>query len=50
MKGTAETGATYFLSLGCDANEAFYWSATTGFTINSSNATSAATCDWMIIR
>lgn len=50
--GTAEVNATYFVTLGCSASETFWWSAkgTGGFTLNSSNATSAATCDWHLIR
>lgn len=49
---TAETDATYFIVLGSDTNETFWWSAkgTGGFTINSSNAASTAVVNWVLIR
>jgi hypothetical protein len=50
--GNAEKNTTYSINLGCAANETFYFSskATSGFTINSSNASSTAACDWSISR
>lgn len=50
--GENEPDANYMLALGCDANETIRWSskATTGFTLTSSNASSTATCDVIVIR
>lgn len=50
--GTAESDTSYFIVLSGNANETFYWSSKTvsGFTINSSNGSSTATVDWMIVR
>lgn len=47
-----EPTTSYSILLAGDANETFYWAskATTGFTINSSNGTSTANVDWVIIR
>ena len=49
--GTAEPDANYNIYLSGDANETFYWSskATTGFTITSSNGSSTANVDWLIV-
>ena len=49
--GTPEPNASYFISLGCNANKTFWWSAkaTTGFTINASTSSSDS-CDWILIR
>jgi hypothetical protein len=50
--GVAEANATYYVALGCTADETFRWSAkgTGGFTITSSNGSSTATCDWILVR
>jgi hypothetical protein len=50
--GTAESDATYFVVITGDVDENFWVTskATTGFTINSSNATSTAVVDWVLIR
>jgi len=50
--GTAEPDASYFIAISADKNETFWVTgkATTGFTINSSNASSVATIDWILIR
>lgn len=50
--GTAEPDASYYIALSGSANETFYWASkgTGGFTINSSNGSSTATVDWIIIR
>lgn len=47
-----EADASYYVSLSGSANETFWVTAkaTTGFTINSSNAASTATVDWHLIR
>jgi Pectate lyase superfamily protein len=49
---TAEADASYYLTLSGSAGETFWVSskATTGFTLNSSNATSTAVVDWHLIR
>jgi hypothetical protein len=49
---TAEPDASYFVALSASANETFWVTGkgTGGFTLNSSNATSAATVDWIIVR
>ena len=50
--GTAESDTSYYVSISGDANET-YWitsKATGGFTINSSNASSTATVDWVLVR
>ena len=48
----AEVNAAYFLFLSGDTNETFNWSAkaTGGFTITSSNGSSTAKVDWLLIR
>lgn len=50
--GTAEPDANYHIALGGNAAESFYWSAkaTSGFTISSSNASSTAIVNWILIR
>jgi len=50
--GTNEPNATYYVALSGSANETFWVTskATTGFTINSSNGSSTATVDWLLIR
>jgi hypothetical protein len=50
--GTAETNTSYRIVLSGNAGETFSWAskATGGFTINSSNASSTATVDWLIYR
>jgi len=50
--GTAEPDATYFVAISGNVEETFWITAkaTTGFTINSSNATSTATVDWVLMR
>jgi hypothetical protein len=50
--GTAELDANYFVSISGNASQTFWVTAksTGGFTLNSSNATSTATVDWMLIR
>ena len=50
--GENEPDANYMLMLGCNADERFSWSskATTGFTLTSSNASSTATCDVLVVR
>jgi len=50
--GTAETDTSYRINLSGNAAETFYWSSTStsGFTINSSNASSTATVNWSIQR
>jgi parallel beta-helix repeat protein len=50
--GTNEPDATYFLSISGDTEETFWWDtkAAGGFNLNSSNATSTAIVDWMLIR
>jgi hypothetical protein len=47
-----EVDGNYLIQLAGNANEVFWWSArgTTGFTINSSNATSTAIVHWWISR
>lgn len=48
-----EASTAYFVALGCDTNaEHFTWAskAVNGFTITSSNASSTAKCDWILIR
>jgi hypothetical protein len=42
---------SYSITLGGNANETFWWSAKAvgGFTINSSNAVSVATVDWIVV-
>lgn len=48
----AETDSTYFIAISGSANETFWVTskATTGFTLNSSNAASTATVNWILIR
>lgn len=48
----AEPDANYFVQLGSSANETIWWTSRTasGFTLNSSNATSTATVHWFIER
>lgn len=48
----AEADADYFVQLTGSAAESFSWSSkgTSGFTITSSNVSSNATVDWMILR
>jgi hypothetical protein len=48
---TNEPDANYNIYLSGDANETFYWAskAVGGFTINSSNGSSTANVDWVII-
>lgn len=48
----AEPDATYFLALSCSAQEIISTSSkgTAGFTLTSSNATSTAVVDWILIR
>lgn len=43
---------SYYIALGGGANETFWWSAkaTTGFTMNSSNAASTASVNYMVMR
>jgi hypothetical protein len=50
--GTAEPDASYYVIVTGDVNETFWITskATGGFTINSSNGSSTATVDWMLIR
>jgi hypothetical protein len=50
--GTAEPNVTYQVFIGAQANETFWVTAkaTSGFTINSSNATSTAVVSWLLIR
>lgn len=50
--GTAETNASYYIATGCSAAEAISVSskATTGFTVTSSNGSSTAVVDWVLIR
>lgn len=50
--GTAETNSTYFVAISGSANETFWVTSkgTGGFTLNSSNASSTATVDWVLIR
>jgi len=50
--GTAEADSTYFVALSSDSNETFWVTskATTGFTLNSSNASSVAVVDWILVR
>lgn len=50
--GEDEPDSLYFITLGGNANESFYTAnkATTGFDIKSSNASSTATVDWMLMR
>ena len=50
--GTNEPDATYFIVLGGDTAETFTWAskAVGGFTINSSNGSSTAVVDWVLIR
>jgi hypothetical protein len=50
--GTAETNTSYFVAINGSANETFWVTskATGGFTLNSSNATSTAVVDWILIR
>lgn len=47
-----EPDANYFIEISSNANETIWWSSpsTTGFTLNSSNATSTATVHWFIVR
>ena len=48
----AETDNSFYMSLSCNAN-AKYWvtnKAPSGFTINSDNVASTATCDWIMVR
>ena len=47
-----EVSNAYFVTLGCNASETFWWSLkkTNGFRINSSNPNSTAVCDWIMIR
>lgn len=49
---TAQPDTSYYLILSGDTAETFNWSskATSGFTANSSNASSTATVDWAIVR
>lgn len=51
--GEDEPDTNYLIvGLSCDKQETFSWSAlaTTGFTLTSSNASSTATCSFMIVR
>ncbi|HWI68872.1 MAG TPA: hypothetical protein VNS88_10910, partial [Nitrospiraceae bacterium] len=50
--GEAEPDANYFITLACDKAETIYWTgkASGGFNLNSSNASSTATCDVGIYR
>lgn len=50
--GENEPDTNYMLMLGCNADERVSWSskATTGFTLTSSNASSTATCDVLVVR
>jgi len=50
--GEAEPDASYFVMLGCNADERIYWTDKTpeGFTLRSSNPASTATCDVLIVR
>lgn len=51
--GEDEPDANYFITgLSCNAQETVSWSnkATTGFTLTSSNGSSTASCDFMIVR
>lgn len=50
--GTAEPNNSYFITLAGSVNETFSWSAkaTGGFTITSSNGSSTAVVDWILIR
>ena len=50
--GTAEPDANYYLVITGDTGETYSWSskATTGFTITSSNGSSTAVVDWVLIR
>jgi len=50
--GTDEPDATYFLAISGDVDENFWVTskAVGGFTINSDNALSTATVDWVLIR
>ena len=47
-----EPDTNYFIALGGNANETFYWQTktTTGFTARSSNAASAAILNWIVSR
>lgn len=48
----AEPDANYFIAISGNAAEVFWATSksTTGFTIRSSNPTSTASCDWIIVR
>ncbi len=50
--GENEPDANYLVQIGCSAQETVSWSskATTGFTLTSSNSSSTATCDVVIVR
>jgi hypothetical protein len=50
--GTAESDTTYFVAISGNINETFWVTSKTtgGFTMNSSNAASVATVDWILIR
>lgn len=50
--GTTEPDANYKINLAGNVNETFWVTSksTTGFTLNSSNATSTASVDWTVIR
>lgn len=50
--GENEPDANYILTIGCSAQETISWSSklTTGFTLTSSNATSTASCDIIVVR
>jgi hypothetical protein len=51
--GTDEPDTNYLIvGLSCNAQETFSWSSksTTGFTLTSSNPSSTATCEFMIVR
>ncbi len=47
-----EADASYYIAGSGNANETFWITGkgTTGFTVNSSNAASAATYDWVLVR
>lgn len=48
----AEPDTDYFVALAGSVNETFWVTSktTTGFTLNSSNASSTATVDWILVR
>ena len=49
---TAEVDTSYKIIITGNANETFYATSklTTGFTLNSSNASSTASVDWIVVR